>query len=322
MVDSSAAGASGPCHILTLDGGGAKGFYTLGILEELEGVLGGPLCERFDLIYGTSTGAIIAALLGLGYRAEEVSALYREHVTTVMRARSAEQKSTALAELAKTVFRDETFEAFKTGVGLVATRWVGETPMIFKTDVGQAHGRKETFRPGFGCTISDAVQASCSAFPFFKRKTVVTWRGDRVELIDGGYCANNPALYAVADAVEAMGRARSELRLLTLGVGAYPKPHRRLLDPGIGETIKLWIARKLLDADLLQKTLEINTQSMDQLRTLLFPDVASLRISDAFTEPEMAADLFEHDLDKLSRLQQRGRQSFGQREAAVRDLLG
>jgi len=56
-------------RILSLDGGGAKGFYTLGVLNEIEAMMGRqPLCGHFDLIFGTSTGAIIAALLGLGYR--------------------------------------------------------------------------------------------------------------------------------------------------------------------------------------------------------------------------------------------------------------
>ena len=55
-----------PCRILSLDGGGAKGFYTLGVLKEIEAMLGQPLHERFDLIFGTSSGAIIAALLALG----------------------------------------------------------------------------------------------------------------------------------------------------------------------------------------------------------------------------------------------------------------
>jgi hypothetical protein len=35
--------------------------------------------------------------------------------------------------------------------------------------------------------VSDAVQASCSAYPFFERKTVKTDNGDLIELIDGGY---------------------------------------------------------------------------------------------------------------------------------------
>lgn len=54
-------------RVLALDGGGSKGFYTLGVLYELEAMLGCRLCERFDLIYGTSTGSIIGTLLALGY---------------------------------------------------------------------------------------------------------------------------------------------------------------------------------------------------------------------------------------------------------------
>jgi predicted acylesterase/phospholipase RssA len=52
---------SSPCRVLSLDGGGAKGFYTLGVLREIEA-----LWQSFDLIFGTSTGSIIAALLALG----------------------------------------------------------------------------------------------------------------------------------------------------------------------------------------------------------------------------------------------------------------
>src|SRR6267378_7610996 len=56
--------ADKPCRILSLDGGGAKGFYTLGVLKGIEGMFGGAqLCERFDLIFGTSTGSIIGALI-------------------------------------------------------------------------------------------------------------------------------------------------------------------------------------------------------------------------------------------------------------------
>ena len=44
------------CRVLSLDGGGAKGFYTLGVLKEIEAMVGQSICERFDLIFGTSTG--------------------------------------------------------------------------------------------------------------------------------------------------------------------------------------------------------------------------------------------------------------------------
>ena len=74
------------CRILSLDGGGAKGFYTLGVLAQVEAMFKGkPLCEKFDLIFGTSTGAIIAALLSLGYKVGDIHSLYKRHVPTVMK---------------------------------------------------------------------------------------------------------------------------------------------------------------------------------------------------------------------------------------------
>lgn len=73
------------CRILALDGGGAKGFYTLGVLKQLEALLGGePLATKFDLIFGTSTGAIIASLLALGKSAKDIHALYKGHVPRIM----------------------------------------------------------------------------------------------------------------------------------------------------------------------------------------------------------------------------------------------
>ena len=304
----------GLCRILSLDGGGAKGFYTLGVLKEIEAMLGCPLYKRFDLVFGTSTGAIIASLIALGYEIDEIHKLYKEHVPKVMKASSAHGRSEALASLAKEVFGDATFEDAKTGVGIVAARWVLERPMIFKGDAAQAHGRVGTFKPGFGVSIAEAVQASCSAYPFFDRKVVTTAAGDAVELIDGGYCAHNPTLYAIADAVIALKKERKDLRVVSVGVGVYPEPKPR--------TLKMWFGKKyLVSVQLLQKTLEINTQSMDQLRSIMFKDVQTVRISDTFEKPEMATDLMEHDLAKLNILRQRGAESFASREQQLKDFL-
>lgn len=40
--------SDGIYRVLALDGGGAKGFYTLGVLKEIEAMLGCPLYKRFD----------------------------------------------------------------------------------------------------------------------------------------------------------------------------------------------------------------------------------------------------------------------------------
>lgn len=300
-------------RVLTLDGGGAKGFYTLGVLKEIEAMVGCPLHQKFDLVFGTSTGAIIASLIALGHDVDSILQLYRKHVPTVMSQKTAPARSQALKNLASEVFGDTTFSDVKTGVGIVTAKWLTERPMIFKGSVAQAHGRVGTFVPGFGVSIADAVKASCSAYPFFERTIVRTSMGEDIELIDGGYCANNPTLYAIADAVQALQSARKDIRLVSVGVGVYPDPKPSFL---------MRLAKKyLVSVQLLQKTLEINTQSMDQLRQILFHDIPTIRISDSYVTPEMATDLLEHELNKLDILFQRGRESFASREQQLREHL-
>jgi predicted acylesterase/phospholipase RssA len=74
---------AGSSRILALDGGGVRGMLTLQYLRAIEATLrdryGRPdLClhEYFDLIGGTSTGAIIAAGLALGKSVDEIEDLY------------------------------------------------------------------------------------------------------------------------------------------------------------------------------------------------------------------------------------------------------
>lgn len=299
---------------LSLDGGGAKGFYTLGALKEIEALVECRLCEKFDLIYGTPTGAIIAALLGLGKSVDEIEALYRKHVVTVMARWLPGEKTAALEALSAEVFGDLKFDAFKTDMGIVATRWMEERPIIFKTNPGQAFAGKATFQPGFGCTIGDAVVGSCSAYPFFKKKFVTTGRGEKIEVRDGGFVANNPTLYAIADATELLGFDRKDVRVVSIGVGEYPPPKLPAW------SVRKW-ASKLPTMQFLQKTMEISTQSMDQLRKVLFREVPTVRIHNKYTQPEMATDMLEVDIEKLRILWQRGRDCAREAEADLRKFL-
>ena len=301
-------------RVLSLDGGGAKGFYTLGALKEIEALAECRLCEKFDLIYGTSTGAIIAALLGLGKSVDEVEALYRKHVVTVMAHWLPSQKTAALEALAAEVFGELKFDAFKTDMGIVGTRWKEERPIIFKTNRRQAFLGKATFEPGFGCSIGDAVVGSCSAYPFFKKKFVTTSRGEKIEVRDGGFVANNPTLYAIVDATESLGFARKDVRVVSIGVGEYPAPRLPAW------SLRKW-ASKLPTMVFLQKTMEISSQSMDQLRKVLFREVETVRIHARYTQPDMATDMLEVDLEKLGLLWQRGRDCAREAEADLRKFL-
>src|ERR1700728_3300194 len=74
----------GPKRLLALDGRGVRGALTIAFLERIEALLGqryGPdvrLGDHFALVGGTSTGAIIAGALALGYRTAEVKRFYLE----------------------------------------------------------------------------------------------------------------------------------------------------------------------------------------------------------------------------------------------------
>jgi hypothetical protein len=75
----------GPKRVLAIDGGGLRGILALAFLKRIETVLrerygGHPefrLRDHFDLIGGTSTGAIIATGLALGRTADELIEIYR-----------------------------------------------------------------------------------------------------------------------------------------------------------------------------------------------------------------------------------------------------
>lgn len=269
---SDASAEPKPFRVLALDGGGAKGFYTLGALKEVEALCGCPIHEKFDLIYGTSTGAIVTALLGLGKSADDIESLYRLRVVSVMGEMFPNKKTAALEVLAKEIFGDARFDAFRTDIGIVGTRWEDDRPIIFKTNPGQAFTGAGTFEPGFGCTIADAVVGSCSAYPFFLKKMVLTGRGDRIEVRDGGFVANNPTLYAIADAIGSLGHAAVNVRVVGIGVGEYPAP--RLSVTSARKWFSKWPTVKFA-----QRILEINTQSMDELRRVLFQSVRTIRIN-------------------------------------------
>lgn len=297
-----------PFYVLSLDGGGSLGVYTLGILVELERLVGTKLSTVFDLVYGTSTGAIIASLVALGERAQPtIRDSYFEIAPNIMKHWLPRTRSSALERYAREIYGEKTFSSFLTGVGIVATRVEDGRPMVFKRHARQAHGRRASFVPGFGCAIADAVVASCSAYPLFLRKVVSTSEyGDR-ELVDGGFTANNPALLAIADALGPLRIQRSDIRVLSLGTGTFP-PNRR---------ISLGLLNAVSTTRTVMTLLEASSNTIDTFRSLLFGDIQTLRISESFAELAYRTDFIESDVTKLRRIYQLGRESFARNEAAL-----
>jgi hypothetical protein len=77
-------------RILTLDGGGIRGVFTLEVLLRMQELLRAHtgsanlvLADHFDFMAGTSTGAIIASCLSWGMPVEEILSLYVDHGTAM-----------------------------------------------------------------------------------------------------------------------------------------------------------------------------------------------------------------------------------------------
>lgn len=295
-----------PFPILSLDGGGSLGVYTLGVLSEVEKAIEKPLHETFQLIYGTSTGSIIASMIALGHDIDSITERYFEIIPDVMRRRRPSKKSERLHHHGEAIFGKKKFDSFKTNVGIVTTDLAKNSPMVFKRDVSQAHGMKASFIQGFDCKIADAVIASSAAYPIFSKKEITTSAGPKV-LVDGGFAANNPALLALTDAIGPLKIERSDIRLLTLGTGSFP--------------LKETIAQKFSVAETITRLLGTNAATVDGLRKLLFRDVATIRIDGAFTDETLRTNFVEADTDLLRRLYELGRSSFGEREEDIVRLL-
>ena len=297
-----------PYWILSLDGGGSLGMYTLGVLAEVERILPDRLHETFDLIYGTSTGAIIGSMIALGGDVATIARWYRRIIPDVMGRRLPRSKSRALERWGGEVYGERKFDALMTNVGIVATHVEYNRPMVFKNDRGRAHFGRASFEPGFGCSIAEAVVASCAAFPVFAKRTLMTSAGTRT-VVDGGYCVNSPALFALTDATDALGVDRRRIRLLSVGTGAYPARRRAVI--GLVKTAVPTFATLL----------RTGSNTVETLRALLYSDVPTVRIDATTTDDRLRTDFVERDAAKLEAIYQFGRESFREREAEVRRLF-
>jgi len=75
-----------PFRVLSLDGGGMRGIYTAAFLDRLviqfartRGKESLDLGKGFDLITGTSTGAIVGCALAVGRPMGDIVKMYRDH---------------------------------------------------------------------------------------------------------------------------------------------------------------------------------------------------------------------------------------------------
>lgn len=288
--DEHFSNANGPKRILALDGGGLRGILTLGILDRVEHELrerhgNDPdfrLCHYFDLIAGTSTGAIIAAALAIGMSVDEITEKYRALGSKVfqssllrqglLRARYDEVR---LIEELKHVFGADTTlgsQAVTTGLLVVIKRLDTASPWPVSNN---PNGKFFASRPGGTIGNGDyklwqAVRASTAAPDYFdpERITIAQLPNHAPvygDFVDGGVSPfNNPALQAFLY-VTAKGYrvnwvpGENRILLVSIGTGTHDPAVRRseiaaahtlrsllsLIDDcaALQETILQWMSR-------------------------------------------------------------------------------
>ena len=207
--------AKGPKRILSLDGGGIRGAVTLGYLGEIESLLAKRyaaiipekdfrLYHYFDLIGGTSTGSIIAALLAVGGNSvTEVKEMYRVLGKKIFSDRNGlnffgtqiyfngKYDSRPLKEELQKIFGDARLgdNSNKTGLCVVAKRLdTCSTWPVTNNPMAKYYAANRFF-------VRDIVRASTAAPSYFEPEIIDVGSGQEGIFVDGGMSMmNNPSL--------------------------------------------------------------------------------------------------------------------------------
>lgn len=235
-----------PRRLLALDGGGIRGVLTLAILAEIESQLAktsgaGPsfrLCQFFDYVAGTSTGAIIAAGLARGMSSQELITFYTSIGPDIFKKERLLfrlkhlYKSDPLAEQLKKTFGEKTTLAPE-DLGcllLVVTRNVTtDSPWPISSAPVAKYNARDRADCNLRIPLWRLVRASTAA-PIYFPPEVLEWDPKNPEktfvFVDGGMTPyNNPAflLYRMATAsAYRLGWETGErnLMLVSIGTGA------------------------------------------------------------------------------------------------------
>lgn len=209
-------------RILALDGGGLRGAFTAAVLAQWDAMLengdGTNFVKHFDMIAGTSTGAILAIGLGLGLTPKAMLEFYRTqgpHIFPKDRKLrhwlKSKHDSQTLRGTLETIFRDRSLSKDSCCRLVIPTvRAIhGEAEVIVT-----AHDPDRTaFRD---ISAVEAALAS-SAAPTYFDEAVVDSDIAVQSYLDGGLWANNPVLPAIAEAIRHLRIPLDRIDVLSVG---------------------------------------------------------------------------------------------------------
>lgn len=204
--------------ILCLDGGGVKGLFAAKVLAEIENQIEHPIYRYFDMISGTSTGAIISAGLALGIPSSKICDLYIEHAAEIFaqnnvflrnirRIYSSKYSNNALSAQLKEIFQDATIGDCKTRLLIPSYNLSTGNTQVFKT----SHSKDLEY--DYRKKIVDVLLATTAAPTYLPPYQVQSGT-----YVDGGIGANNPSLLALVEAISPRCKwSQQDIWLLSIG---------------------------------------------------------------------------------------------------------
>jgi patatin-like phospholipase/acyl hydrolase len=211
-------------RILALAGGGYLGLYTATVLAELEKRVGEPLGRRFDLIAGTSVGAIAALALAFEVPMPRVVRLFQGRGTEVFSPRARPRgtmtrlldlsravlgpkySGTALRELLLRDLGRRTLGEATHNVVIPAVDITRSQTKVFKTP----HAQESTGDQDL--PVVDVAMAACAAPAYFPAVRI----GGSL-YADGGLFATAPDQVALHEAEHFLGVPPERVSMLSIG---------------------------------------------------------------------------------------------------------
>jgi uncharacterized protein len=238
--------APGRKRILSIDGGGVRGVLGLAFLERFEAILtenaGRPvrLCDHFDLIGGTSTGAILATALALGYSAADIRSFYLRLGPLIFRKprfRLPGWQSVFNAEALRreivSVVGARTLDSadLQTGLGIMLKRIDASSSWILTNNPRAAFWETPSdlsFVGNRSYSLANVVRASTAAPHYFDPQLIQIVEGAAPALfVDGGLTPHNDPSLALFLAATLPGYnigwplGADRLTIVSIGTGSY-----------------------------------------------------------------------------------------------------
>ncbi len=247
-----------PRKVLTLDGGGIRGVLTLQVLIRMEELLrehsgqgdNFRLCNFFDYIGGTSTGAIIAAGLARGMSAKELADFYMkagpamfDKSFILFRLRHLYESKPLQAELQKTFGKDTNlFPQHLKCLLLIVTRNVStDSPWPISSNPDAKYNAPDRADCNLRIPLWQLVRASTAA-PIYFAPEVLQWDPNDPSKTfvfeDGGLTPyNNPSFLLARMATTPQyslnwDNGEDKLLVMSVGTGSAPKVDAEVYSSG------------------------------------------------------------------------------------------